>query len=170
MFTNCALRPSLIHTELTKLLFSVCASFADPENLINGNAMNASSRATALNIVADMLRKLNVSKIIYAQLEPPHPIPGYAGIYVSHIFFLLFLFSLFHNFILIFFWLLVLLSVCSIVSSYVFSGTRPCYVLIVISFVAFVSVQQSPLLRYPRPRASRLVSFVAPLVAAPAAT
>lgn len=88
MFTNCALRPSLIHTELTKLLFSVCASFADPENLINGNAMNASSRATALNIVADMLRKLNVSKIIYAQLEPPHPIPGYAGIYVSHFIFL----------------------------------------------------------------------------------
>lgn len=95
MFTNCALRPSLIHTELTKLLFSVCASFADPENLINGNAMNASSRATALNIVADMLRKLNVSKIIYAQLEHPHPIPGYAGIYVSPFIFLIFVFVFF---------------------------------------------------------------------------
>lgn len=40
----------------------MCASFTDPENLLNGNAMNGSSRATALNIVADMLRKLNVSK------------------------------------------------------------------------------------------------------------
>lgn len=70
MFTNCAVRPSLIQTKLTKLCF-VCASFADPENLINGNAMNASSRATALNIVADMLRKLNVSKPIHAQLEHP---------------------------------------------------------------------------------------------------
>ncbi|XP_030385279.1 nuclear distribution protein nudE homolog isoform X2 [Scaptodrosophila lebanonensis] len=34
-------------------------SLKNPENLINGNAMNPSSRATALNIVADMLRKLN---------------------------------------------------------------------------------------------------------------
>ncbi|XP_030570402.1 nuclear distribution protein nudE homolog isoform X1 [Drosophila novamexicana] len=34
-------------------------SLKNPENLINGNAMNASSRTTALNIVADMLRKLN---------------------------------------------------------------------------------------------------------------
>ncbi|XP_037948440.1 nuclear distribution protein nudE homolog [Teleopsis dalmanni] len=35
-------------------------SYQDPDNLLNGNAMTASSRTTALNIVADMLRKLNV--------------------------------------------------------------------------------------------------------------
>ncbi|XP_037932666.1 nuclear distribution protein nudE homolog isoform X2 [Teleopsis dalmanni] len=34
-------------------------SYQDPDNLLNGNAMTASSRTTALNIVADMLRKLN---------------------------------------------------------------------------------------------------------------
>uniref|UniRef100_T1P939 NUDE protein n=1 Tax=Musca domestica TaxID=7370 RepID=T1P939_MUSDO len=34
--------------------------FVDPDNLLNGNAaMTASSRTTALNIVADMLRKIN---------------------------------------------------------------------------------------------------------------
>lgn len=53
------------------------------------------------------------------------------------------------------------LVLCSIISSYVFSGTRRCYVLIVKSFVAFVSVL--------RPLPLRLVSFVAPLPAAPAA-
>ncbi|KAL7733430.1 hypothetical protein ACLKA6_004912 [Drosophila palustris] len=39
-------------------------SLKNPENLINGNAMNASSRTTALNIVADMLRKLNWDKAL----------------------------------------------------------------------------------------------------------
>ncbi|XP_032598773.1 nuclear distribution protein nudE homolog isoform X1 [Drosophila grimshawi] len=39
-------------------------SLKNPENLINGNAMNASSRTTALNIVADMLRKLNWDKTL----------------------------------------------------------------------------------------------------------
>ncbi|XP_017956265.1 nuclear distribution protein nudE homolog isoform X1 [Drosophila navojoa] len=39
-------------------------SLKNPENLINGNAMNASSRTTALNIVADMLRKLNLDKAL----------------------------------------------------------------------------------------------------------
>ncbi|XP_016997872.2 nuclear distribution protein nudE homolog isoform X2 [Drosophila takahashii] len=34
-------------------------SLKNPENQINGNSMNPSSRTTALNIVADMLRKLN---------------------------------------------------------------------------------------------------------------
>lgn len=53
------------------------------------------------------------------------------------------------------------LVLCSIISSYVFSGTRRCYVLIVKSFVAFVSVLRPPPLR--------LVSFVAHLPAAPAA-
>uniref|UniRef100_A0A1A9WE31 NUDE domain-containing protein n=1 Tax=Glossina brevipalpis TaxID=37001 RepID=A0A1A9WE31_9MUSC len=33
--------------------------YNDPANILNGNAMSASSRTTALNIVADMLRKLN---------------------------------------------------------------------------------------------------------------
>lgn len=36
-------------------------TFPDPDNLLNGNAMTASSRTTAFNIVTDMLRKLNVS-------------------------------------------------------------------------------------------------------------
>ncbi|KAH8415650.1 hypothetical protein KR222_007385, partial [Zaprionus bogoriensis] len=40
------------------------SSLKNPDNLINGNAMNASSRATALNIVADMLRKLNWDKAL----------------------------------------------------------------------------------------------------------
>lgn len=53
------------------------------------------------------------------------------------------------------------LVLCSIISSYVFSGTRRCYVLIVKSFVAFVSVLH--------PLPLRLVSFVAPLPAAPVA-
>ncbi|XP_034658322.1 nuclear distribution protein nudE homolog isoform X1 [Drosophila subobscura] len=39
-------------------------SLKNPENLINGNSMNASSRTTALNIVADMLRKLNWDKAL----------------------------------------------------------------------------------------------------------
>ncbi|XP_017133988.1 nuclear distribution protein nudE homolog isoform X2 [Drosophila elegans] len=34
-------------------------SLKNPENQLNGNSMNPSSRTTALNIVADMLRKLN---------------------------------------------------------------------------------------------------------------
>ncbi|KAM7359114.1 nuclear distribution protein nudE isoform 2-T3 [Cochliomyia hominivorax] len=34
-------------------------TFPDPDNLLNGNAMTASSRTTAFNIVTDMLRKLN---------------------------------------------------------------------------------------------------------------
>uniref|UniRef100_A0A0K8TUG3 Putative lis1-interacting protein nude n=1 Tax=Tabanus bromius TaxID=304241 RepID=A0A0K8TUG3_TABBR len=39
-------------------------SIKHPDNLINGNAMTASSRTTALNIVADMLRKLNLDKTL----------------------------------------------------------------------------------------------------------
>ncbi|XP_037933838.1 nuclear distribution protein nudE homolog isoform X1 [Teleopsis dalmanni] len=39
-------------------------SYQDPDNLLNGNAMTASSRTTALNIVADMLRKLNLDKAL----------------------------------------------------------------------------------------------------------
>jgi len=46
---------------------------ADPENQINGNSMNPSSRTTALNIVADMLRKLNVSPS--ENFEPSMSIP-----------------------------------------------------------------------------------------------
>ncbi|XP_023300433.2 nuclear distribution protein nudE homolog isoform X1 [Lucilia cuprina] len=38
--------------------------FADPDNLLNGNAMTASSRTTAFNIVTDMLRKLNLDKAL----------------------------------------------------------------------------------------------------------
>ncbi|XP_075161153.1 nuclear distribution protein nudE [Haematobia irritans] len=39
--------------------------FTDPDNLLNGNAaMTASSRTTALNIVADMLRKINLDKAL----------------------------------------------------------------------------------------------------------
>ncbi|XP_073840543.1 nuclear distribution protein nudE [Musca autumnalis] len=39
--------------------------FVDPDNLLNGNAaMTASSRTTALNIVADMLRKINLDKAL----------------------------------------------------------------------------------------------------------
>ncbi|XP_013115972.1 nuclear distribution protein nudE homolog [Stomoxys calcitrans] len=39
--------------------------FGDPDNLLNGNAaMTASSRTTALNIVADMLRKINLDKAL----------------------------------------------------------------------------------------------------------
>ncbi|XP_017109003.2 nuclear distribution protein nudE homolog isoform X2 [Drosophila bipectinata] len=34
-------------------------SLRNPRNLINGNSMNASYRSNALNVVADMLRKLN---------------------------------------------------------------------------------------------------------------
>ncbi|XP_016934049.3 nuclear distribution protein nudE homolog isoform X1 [Drosophila suzukii] len=39
-------------------------SLKNPENQINGNSMNPSSRTTALNIVADMLRKLNWDKAL----------------------------------------------------------------------------------------------------------
>ncbi|XP_060659718.1 nuclear distribution protein nudE homolog isoform X2 [Drosophila sulfurigaster albostrigata] len=49
-------------------------SLKNPENLINGNAMNASSRTTALNIVADMLRKLNAMETklkTYREHAPP---------------------------------------------------------------------------------------------------
>ncbi|XP_017840553.1 nuclear distribution protein nudE homolog isoform X2 [Drosophila busckii] len=49
-------------------------SLKNPENLINGNAMNASSRTTALNIVADMLRKLNTMETklkSYREHAPP---------------------------------------------------------------------------------------------------
>ncbi|XP_065359542.1 nuclear distribution protein nudE homolog [Calliphora vicina] len=38
--------------------------FADPDNLLNGNAMTASSRTTAFNIVTDMLKKLNLDKAL----------------------------------------------------------------------------------------------------------
>ncbi|XP_026849069.1 nuclear distribution protein nudE homolog isoform X2 [Drosophila persimilis] len=49
-------------------------SLKNPENLINGNSMNASSRTTALNIVADMLRKLNAMETklkTYREHAPP---------------------------------------------------------------------------------------------------
>ncbi|XP_055376222.1 nuclear distribution protein nudE homolog isoform X2 [Condylostylus longicornis] len=49
-------------------------SLKNPENMLNGNAMTASSRTTALNIVADMLRKLNAmeSKLkAYREQVPP---------------------------------------------------------------------------------------------------
>jgi len=39
-------------------------SLKNPDNILNGNAMTASSRTTALNIVADMLRKLNLDKTL----------------------------------------------------------------------------------------------------------
>lgn len=35
--------------------------FTDSENVLNGNAMTASSRLSALNLVAELLRKVNVS-------------------------------------------------------------------------------------------------------------
>ncbi|XP_036335550.1 nuclear distribution protein nudE homolog isoform X1 [Rhagoletis pomonella] len=38
--------------------------FSDSSNLLNGNAMTPGSRTTALNIVADMLRKLNLDKTL----------------------------------------------------------------------------------------------------------
>lgn len=93
--------------------------------------MNASSRTTALNIVADMLRKLNVSplkrkltqewcqqrllSILYAYILP---------MFVFNVFFVWFLLCLllFNTFFICFSW------------------TRPCYVLNVKSFVAFVNV------------------------------
>lgn len=48
-------------------LCCVCVHFArigivsDSENVLNGNAMSASSRLSALNLVAELLRKVNVS-------------------------------------------------------------------------------------------------------------
>ncbi|KAH8315918.1 hypothetical protein KR074_001636 [Drosophila pseudoananassae] len=39
-------------------------SLRNPENLINGNPMNTSNRSNALNIVAEMLRKLNWDKAL----------------------------------------------------------------------------------------------------------
>ncbi|XP_068148907.1 nuclear distribution protein nudE homolog isoform X2 [Drosophila tropicalis] len=53
-------------------------SLKNPENLINGNPMNASSRTTALNIVADMLRKLNAMETklkTYREHAPPSAQP-----------------------------------------------------------------------------------------------
>jgi len=122
----------------------LCASFTDPDNLINGNAMNASSKTNALNIVADMLRKLNVSP----QLKKKRYIPSMIQLSIYQ-----FMFPRFFCFVCVSF-----SSYCF--CSYVFSGTRPCYVLNVKSFVAFVSVQCC------RRRPAILVSFVAPLAAA----
>ncbi|XP_050333468.1 nuclear distribution protein nudE homolog isoform X1 [Bactrocera neohumeralis] len=42
--------------------------FSDSTNLLNGNAMTPSSRTSALNIVADMLRKLNLDKALLCPL------------------------------------------------------------------------------------------------------
>lgn len=35
--------------------------FTDSENVLNGNAMTASSKISAINLVAELLRKVNVS-------------------------------------------------------------------------------------------------------------
>lgn len=43
----------------------LCSNFSflpDSENVLNGNAMTASSRITAITLVAELLRKVNVSK------------------------------------------------------------------------------------------------------------
>ncbi|XP_033243505.1 nuclear distribution protein nudE homolog isoform X2 [Drosophila miranda] len=64
-------------------------SLKNPENLINGNSIKASSRTTALNIVADMLRKLNAMETklktyrehapsMQPRQQPNHP--GMAGL------------------------------------------------------------------------------------------
>ncbi|XP_037722670.1 nuclear distribution protein nudE homolog isoform X1 [Drosophila subpulchrella] len=51
-------------------------SLKNPENQINGNSMNPSSRTTALNIVADMLRKLNAMETkLKTYRENGQPIP-----------------------------------------------------------------------------------------------
>lgn len=42
-------------------IVSVSFYFADSENVLNGNAMTASSKITAINLVAELLRKVNVS-------------------------------------------------------------------------------------------------------------
>lgn len=44
-------------------------NYIDTENLLNGNAMTASSRLSALNLVAELLRKVNVSDFVFNLIE-----------------------------------------------------------------------------------------------------
>lgn len=52
-----------IYFSVRRVRSSFCAHriVSDSENVLNGNAMSASSRLSALNLVAELLRKVNVS-------------------------------------------------------------------------------------------------------------
>lgn len=55
-----------------------CFHFAEMDRLKNGNSMTASSRSTALAIVADLLRRVNVGDRRTIWYSPQFPISSYS--------------------------------------------------------------------------------------------